>query len=120
MEYPKVGVGGRAYKTQSLKKTALSYFNLFLESKDLPHTEETVCNVDLFREFGYYLAFYARSSKTEELLMSGTALTYSPSDESRGFSKNLFSNSYCCPRTFQSVCEVFFRINRLIEVGQSY
>ena len=76
MEYPKVGVHGTAYKTLALKKTALVHFNLFLESKDLPHFdiigEEQICDINLFREFGYYLAFHARSSKTEELLMYGT------------------------------------------------
>ena len=81
MDYPKVGVSGTAYiRRRHFKKTALVHFNHFLESKDLPRfdpiLEEEVCSIDLFREFGFYLAFHARSSKTEELLMCGTALTY--------------------------------------------
>ena len=80
MEYPQIGIEGTAYKTQALKKNALVHFNLFLESKGLPNyeliEEEQICDISLFREFGYYLAFHARSSKTEELLMCGTAMTY--------------------------------------------
>ena len=80
MEYRRLGTGGTAFKTIDRNRSSLLHFNAFLETKGLGLFENLeegeVCKVDLLQEFGTFLCYHARNSKTDDLLMQNSAFGY--------------------------------------------
>ena len=80
MEYRRLGTGGTADKTADRNRSSLLHFNAFLESKGLGPfeslREDELCKVDLLREFGTFLCYHARNSRSDDLLMQNSAFGY--------------------------------------------
>ena len=80
MEYRRLGTGDTADKTIDRNRSSLLHFNAFLESKGLAPFEnlegDEVSKIDLLREFGTYLCYHARNSRTDDLLMQNSAFGY--------------------------------------------
>jgi hypothetical protein len=80
MEYDRIGDGGSSASTAQNTRSALLHFAHFLESKEMglfeACTEDDLCSVALFQEFGSYLVSTARSFNTDDLLATKTASSY--------------------------------------------
>jgi hypothetical protein len=77
MVYAKSGISGTAESTVQGRKYALAYFDTFLESKNMVRNslDNTTLTENLFREYGTFLADYARD-KSGDPISQGTALQY--------------------------------------------
>lgn len=64
VQYRRSGTSGHAPKTVVGKQAALNHFNDFLKTKKLPPyseaTEDQLCSIVLFQEFGTYLGENAK------------------------------------------------------------
>ena len=105
MEYRRLGTGGTADKTTDRNRPSLLHFNAFLESKGLGPfeslEEDELCEVDLLREFGTFLRYHARNSRSDDLLMQNSAFDYMS-----GFKELIFDTVSKMPQETRGRCAI--------------
>ncbi len=78
--YKLSGTGGKAKSTVDGKESSMKHFEDFLATKHMPTfadlTEDELCDITMWQEFGTYLCDFAQNRRTNDLLKWGTAKQY--------------------------------------------